>query len=93
MQVSELYRRGVVLAKTQDALRELVENNVRPESEVTYIPISESAFATLWEMGFFHELNGACGTNIDDYEENFLPHERIALAEKTLRYDDESWRR
>ena len=85
MQISEIYRRGVVLGRSPQALQQLLANDVQPGSDVIYIPISSSLFSVLWKNRLFEELNKACGVNIDDYEEEMLPLEAIAAAESVVR--------
>jgi hypothetical protein len=88
MQIPELFRRGLVVPETDEAETELRSWNVSKCAKVRYLPIEGDAlFLSLWKAGLFRAINRACGTNIDDYEEEVLEPdmlERAILAVKQV---------
>jgi hypothetical protein len=84
MQYAQLYRRGVVLAKTPQALQDLLDADVSPNTPVDHMPISDELFLHLWRDKFFHDVNRVCHTLIDDYEEDFVPPDRLDAAERVV---------
>jgi hypothetical protein len=84
MQVSEIYRRGIVLAATPLALKSLRDNNIELDTQVSCVPISETLFERLWAGAFVRDLNNACGTSFDDHEQDFLPHGQLDVAIRLL---------
>lgn len=81
MQVSELYRRGIVLPLDDCAVESLRRYEVDDQTRVKYVPIhTDALFLELWNLGLFKEINARCGTLIDDYEEEFLNPPQLASA-------------
>ncbi len=80
-QLSEVWRRGIVLPLTRETAIEMSECYVSEESEVKYLPIrSDSLFDELWKTNLFQEINSSCNTLIDDYEEEELRPEALSSA-------------
>jgi hypothetical protein len=48
------------------------------------IRIPDALFNELWSGKFFYELNRECGTVFSDYEEDFLPVDRVSDARRIL---------
>lgn len=73
MQVTKLYRRGVVLPLDDDAEEGLRANDIERYTNVRVLEIADQVqFDDLWRLGLFHEINAQCGTIIDDYEEEIV---------------------
>ena len=67
--VTELFRRGIVVPQTQDALRELRSDDIKDQSRFKVIEFpDDEQFYRIWNAGVFQEINRTCGTMIDDYE-------------------------
>jgi len=74
MQNSELFRRGIVLPRSEFAKIALLSNNVDDSTEVVSVEIEHDAlFYEIWDIGVFQEINRRTGLNIDDYEEEVIP--------------------
>lgn len=74
MQLSELYRRGVVVPLDQVAAAQLRAGAVESSARVDYAELaSESDFAWLWTQGFFARIGEHAGLELSDYEEQELP--------------------
>jgi hypothetical protein len=81
MQVPEMFRRGVVVPMDEDAEHEMRSWNVSAAVHVRFLPIeNEASFNSIWEAGVFAELNHACGTNMDDYEEEVMEPKALDRA-------------
>lgn len=86
MQPSELFRRGIVLPTTQQAMDALAANDVREGMDVQCLEIrSDRDFYALWATGIFASINSLAGTRINDYEEAMLPPEYVAVLEVIVR--------
>lgn len=73
MQVSELFRRGIVVPLDEEAARQLRAGAVEPVARVDYAELaSESDFAWLWTQGFFARISEHAGVELADYEEREL---------------------
>jgi hypothetical protein len=77
MQMTELWRRGVVRPHSVDVACDMRAARVDENTPVDYLPIDNSLFANLIDVGLFSDLNGACGTLISDYEEEELPFDAL----------------
>ena len=86
MQIGAIYRRGIVLPKTQDAIQRLVANDIESGSDMESIRVPDTLFSKLWGSRFFSDLNRECGTIFSDYEEDFLPVDRVTDARRVLRH-------
>ena len=51
---------------------------------VDHIAIGDDLFDALWASRIFKEINNACGTLIDDYEEAEMKHDCFPLVLKVL---------
>lgn len=86
MQLSNLFRRGIVWGIDDGAARQLEAFWVESPIRVEWLPIpTDSFFETLWAQGIFQRISAACGINISDYEEVALPFDKIASALKVVR--------
>lgn len=73
MQVSQSYRRGIVLPLDTQTEEQLRRNDLDESARVEYLSIpSQHIFELLWESQIFADINDRCGTLIDDYEEEFV---------------------
>jgi len=81
MQLAELFRRGVVAPLTDEAAEELAQWSSTATSQVDFLPISTDAlFQQIWSTGVFQEMNRACSSMIDDYEEEDLQPDVLRTA-------------
>ena len=77
MQNSELYRRGMVVPLSQDALGAIVAVRFRKALAAVASLATESDFEWLWAKGFFAEINDRTGALLDDYEEDEIGVEHV----------------
>ena len=78
MQNSELYRRGMVVPLSQDALGAIRSSTVSESTSVAVASLAtESDFEWLWAKGFFAEINDRTGALLDDYEEEEIGVEHV----------------
>lgn len=90
MQLSYLFRRGVVRPLDDCAAQQMAAFHVNGPIRVEWIPIlSDDEFAVLWEAGLLQRINEACGLGISDYEECELPADKTEVAVRTLRSEPE----
>jgi len=76
MHVTQLYRRGIVLPRTPEALDAIRSNDVSEQTQVSLFMFqSHGDFYGGWRV--FEEINAQCGTIIDDYEETEVAPEDI----------------
>ena len=74
MQLSERFRRGVVVPLDDDAAVELEGLEVTESTLVHFVEIADqAAFEELWNTGIFDAVNEATGSMLDDYEEEEVP--------------------
>ncbi|MDZ7616453.1 MAG: hypothetical protein U1E05_05570 [Patescibacteria group bacterium] len=74
MQLSQLFRRGIVVPLTDRTEEQFSRWFVDDFATVAFLPIAdESLFEDIFKAGVFHLLNEVCSTTIDDYEEEALP--------------------
>jgi hypothetical protein len=79
MQLSQLFRRGVIVPLTESTAEQLTRWSVDDFARVEYIPIvSQALFEDICEAGVFRVLNRACSANIGDYEEEELKQGLLA---------------
>ncbi|GEM_PF-1744342 len=79
MQISEMFRRGIIVAKNNQSEIELSRWFIEKSIYVEYLPIIDDAlFVKLYKTGLFSDINKISNSNIDDYEEekvsfNYVP--------------------
>jgi len=70
MQTSEVFRRGILVAKNNQSEIELLRWFIEKPIYVEYLPIlSETLFLRLYNTNLFSSINTISNSNIDDYEE------------------------
>lgn len=73
MQCTELFRRGIVMPLTDEALEEIEANDVSEATAVRYVAIrADGLFESLWSRGLFADINQRCNVCLDDYEEDWI---------------------
>lgn len=78
MQPSALYRRGVVLPLTTEAVEAFRSSEVEEATPVRHLSISDDgAFTLFWQAGIFAEINARCDSLIDDYEDEEVDRAKI----------------
>lgn len=88
MELTELYRRAIVIATTRSKQSQLINNNIKSKENILYVTISDSEFDVLWESGVLMTINQECNALIDDYETEFIVPERIESVIKIfLQYE------
>ncbi len=88
MQLSQLYRRGVLRPLDDCATQQLSEFRVESSTRVEWLPIlNDDDFASIWQTGILQKINDACGIEISDYEETELLTDKIERARQVLRSD------
>ncbi len=89
MQLSEKFRRGVVVPADDDAATAFENGDVADDVQVRFVEISGQAeFEKIWKTGFFSELNAQTGCLIDDYEEECVPADKVQVVSTTaLEFD------
>lgn len=80
MQLSELYRRGIVSPLNSAADIAFRSGETCESTQVNFVPIDNALFTVLWQLDFFLELNRKCDSLIDDYEEESLDGEQLDMA-------------
>lgn len=74
MQITELFRRGIVLPLDVIAASQLADWEVGATINVEWLEIADDeVFKKIWRSGLLQEINGFCGTKINDYEEEEVP--------------------
>ena len=72
MQLSELFRRGIVAATTIEKHEELLSGAVQPGDGIEVIKVDDSDFLILWCSGIIEECNKKCNSLVDDYKEEMI---------------------
>ncbi|MFN0199267.1 MAG: hypothetical protein ACKVT0_21155 [Planctomycetaceae bacterium] len=86
MQLSQLYRRGVVRPLDDCAARQLANFDIETTIRVEWLAvINDEQFSRIWQAGIFQRINDACGTEISDYEETELVANQIGRALSSMR--------
>jgi hypothetical protein len=81
MQLSELFRRGVIVPLTDRSAEHLARWSVDDFVSVEFLPIgNESLFEEIWKAGVLQALNAACSIAISDYEEECLQPDTLKTA-------------
>ena len=79
MQITELFRRGIVVPLDSDAEEALRNGDVDATTNVQHLIIPDNGlFERLWRIGLFSEINAQCGSMVDDYEEDFIEAPSVA---------------
>ncbi len=79
MQISEMFRRGILVAKNNQSEIELSRWFIEKSIYVEYLPIIDDAlFVKLYKTELFSSINKISNSHIDDYEEekvsfNYVP--------------------
>lgn len=85
MQLSELFRRGVVTPLSDGLEVDFAEGYCTRLGRVEFLPIaSQALFEEIWESDLIGTLNSACSVAINDYEEESIPYSRLEDAIKSL---------
>lgn len=85
MQLSQLFRRGIVVPLTDATVQQLASWSVTGTVRVEYLPIpDESLFEQIWNAGVLQAVNERCSTAIDDYEEERVGPEVLELVIASL---------
>ncbi len=88
MQISQLYRRGVVRPLDDDASKQLANFKIEDSLRTEWLPIlSDSQFMEIWKTGILQRINEACGIGISDYEDVELHSSQVGLALQVIRSD------
>lgn len=93
MQVSALFRRGVVMPASATAEEALRQGDVNAETEVVWlrIPGRDGFFYRIWQTQVFERINAALDRHIDDYEDEWLePSDLNLLSSIVDRTRDEA---
>jgi hypothetical protein len=70
MQLSQLYRRGVVRPLDEHAAKRLAAFKVDAPIRVEWLPVlGDDQFGDIWDSGILQRINEACEIQISDYEE------------------------
>lgn len=86
MQISQLFRRGVVRPLDDEAARQLATFTIDDSIRTEWLPIlGDSQFAEIWNTGILQCLNEACRIRISDYEEVELRSSQLGLALQVIR--------
>lgn len=80
VQVTDLFRRGVVSPLDEQAETQLRTMFVTEPLRVEFLPFVDNWFGALWHTGVFGLMNQACGSLIDEYEEELLELGQLELA-------------
>jgi hypothetical protein len=85
MQLTQLFRRGILVPLTDRSAEQLSRWSVDDFVTVEFLPIGDqSLFDEIWQASIFQSLNSACSTLIDDYEEEVLRPDDLERAIATL---------
>ncbi|QDU97630.1 hypothetical protein [Lignipirellula cremea] len=79
MQLSAIFRRGVVLPLTPAAQLRMEKGQLEGELAVRWLDLSHDLFSVIWGRGFFQEINARLGSQIDDYVEEVVPWESLPV--------------
>jgi hypothetical protein len=99
MQISEKYRRGIVVPLDANSARAMADENVDESIRVHFVEIpNQDDFDTIWKTGIFEAINEKIGSMLDDYEEESISAEMIpslreivSIYEKKLSSDASGW--
>ena len=81
MQISQLYRRGVVRPLDDEAARQLATFTIDDSIRTEWLPIlSDSQFAEIWNTGILQLIGETCSIVVRDYEEVELLSSQIGSA-------------
>jgi hypothetical protein len=82
MQLSQLFRRGIVRPIDEDAAKQLSSFQITQPVLVEWLLIpSDAHFRSIWESGLLQRINESCGVAISDFEDVELPP---SLLERTI---------
>lgn len=89
MQISERFRRGVVVPLDHAAVEAFEADHTTEATRVHFIKIADQAeFEALWKTGLFGEINASTGSMIDDYEEAAISVDMIPRLRVVESYAD-----
>jgi hypothetical protein len=81
IQLPALFRRGIVAPLDAATEAEMRTWFLTYCARVEFLPIHEDGmFEALWEAGVFRRINSACGSFIDDYEEDIIEASSLHCA-------------
>ena len=79
VQLSERFRRGVVVPLDDEADKIMEAGEVNEDSRVHFVGITrDGEFESLWETSLFATVNEATGCMVDDYEDEVIPAEMVS---------------
>ena len=81
LQVSTLYRRGVVRPLDENAAKELLSYCVESSIRCEWLPIlDEHQFELKWKSGVFQAISEACRVRLTDYDDVTIEPQAIGKA-------------
>lgn len=81
MQITRIYRRGIVRPLDNFAFRQLDSFWVQTPVRAEWIPIEDDLhFDAIWQSGIFQSINESCDIEISSYEEVVLEVDKLKLA-------------
>lgn len=85
MQLSSLYRRGVIRPLDNNASNQLAAFRVDSPIRVEWLAVaSEEQFGRIWDSRVFRCINDACGIDISDYKEVELKSHLVKTAHSVV---------
>lgn len=81
MQLSQLFRQGIVRPQDDSAASQLAAQEVQTPIRVEWLPIpNQEQFDRIWAAGVFQRIGDTCGVWITDYEEVELKAGEVRTA-------------
>ena len=72
MLISEVFCMRYIRVPKDTAAEIAYDHGEQTAEQVVELKISENDFLRLWELGIFNDINNACDSLIDDYEDEVL---------------------
>lgn len=91
MQLSEIFRIGIVVPLDSNACMQLKNGAVNGPIDVTFLPLRQQDFISIWHSELFQELGSELRITITDYEdycieEKFLSKALLLCQEKIRKF-------
>lgn len=72
MQLSEIFRIGVVVPLTDETTCQLRNGNINNIVDAKFLPLTQEDFNFIWHTGFLNELSEMIAVRISEYENTFV---------------------
>lgn len=85
MQISEIFRRSIVIPLDKETYIQFRNGNINNVLNVHFLPLEKEEFEDLWKTKVFHKFNSILNYRISDYEDEYIKGNDIRLLKEIVK--------